>query len=136
MVFPAPRKLYITLCLGCLLGYAWLFISSSLYNGVVGGCIMKSITHIPCPSCGTTRSVLSLLHGDIKEALFWNPIGLIVFTIMAITPCWILFDIVSRQNTLYRNYLTAEHTLKKKKFALLFALLIVSNWIWNIYKEL
>jgi hypothetical protein len=140
MALPVHRKLYITLLVSCIAGCTWLFINDRLFKSIsndrLGGCVMKSVTHIPCPSCGTTRSVQSLLHGDITGALYWNPIGLLVLTIMVIAPCWILFDTVSRKNTLYRFYQLMEQTLKKKKFALFFALLIAGNWIWNIYKGL
>ena len=140
MALPTHRRLHAVLLVACIAGYAWLFANNSLFkntsNDGYGGCFMKSVTHIPCPSCGTTRSVHSLLHGDIQGALYWNPIGLLVLAIMVVAPCWILYDTVKRGNSLYSFYQAVEQTLKKRKFAVAFGLLIAVNWIWNIYKGL
>ncbi|HOC43426.1 MAG TPA: DUF2752 domain-containing protein [Thermoanaerobaculales bacterium] len=37
-------------------------------------CLFRSITGVPCPSCGATRSVLALLDGDVPGALLLNPL--------------------------------------------------------------
>ena len=36
-------------------------------------CPLKTITGIPCPFCGMTRGVTSLVHGDFAHALLMNP---------------------------------------------------------------
>lgn len=139
MALPVQRKLYLTLLAGSVAGYTWLFFNELVTvasHNRYGGCIMKSMTHVPCPSCGTTRSVESLLQGDLEGALYWNPMGLLVLVIMVVAPVWILIDTLNRKYTLYSFYLLVEETMKKKKFALFFGLLIVGNWIWNIYKGL
>lgn len=38
-------------------------------------CAMKSSTGLPCPGCGLTRSVTSILHGKILAAWQYNPFG-------------------------------------------------------------
>lgn len=35
-------------------------------------CTFYSLFHLYCPSCGNTRSVLALLHGNILESLRYN----------------------------------------------------------------
>jgi hypothetical protein len=37
-------------------------------------CVFKGLTGIPCPTCGSTRSVVLLAHGDILHALAMNPL--------------------------------------------------------------
>ncbi|WP_429143824.1 DUF2752 domain-containing protein [Anaerotaenia torta] len=37
-------------------------------------CSLYSRFHLLCPACGNTRSVTALLHGDIAEALHYNPV--------------------------------------------------------------
>ena len=45
-----------------------------LYAGAVP-CMFARFTHQPCPGCGSTRSVLALLHGDLHGVLANNPLG-------------------------------------------------------------
>ena len=41
------------------------------------GCIFKSVLGLPCPGCGMSRAIISLLNMDIKQALLYHPM---VFT--------------------------------------------------------
>jgi len=46
---------------------------------VTGGpqlCPFKLILGLPCPGCGMTRSVVTLLHGDLAASLHFHPLGL------------------------------------------------------------
>jgi len=46
---------------------------------VTGGpqvCPFKLILGLPCPGCGMTRSVVTLLHGDLAASLYFHPLGL------------------------------------------------------------
>lgn len=38
------------------------------------GCWFRRLTGLPCPTCGATRSALSLVHGDLLAALRYNPL--------------------------------------------------------------
>lgn len=42
-------------------------------------CPFFNLFNIPCPGCGLTRSVLSLLKFDIKSSLKYNFLGIIFF---------------------------------------------------------
>ena len=46
------------------------------------GCPIRLITGFPCPTCGLTRSVISLLKLDFKAAFRYNPMTL--FIILAV----------------------------------------------------
>ena len=37
-------------------------------------CWFRQLTGLPCPTCGATRSVLSLVHGNVAEAIGHNPL--------------------------------------------------------------
>jgi hypothetical protein len=43
-------------------------------HSIIPSCVFKGITGFPCPTCGTTRSMLSLSQGDIATALAMNPL--------------------------------------------------------------
>lgn len=38
-------------------------------------CVFKTLTGLPCPSCGVTRAVIALSRGDVGRALFLNPLA-------------------------------------------------------------
>ena len=40
------------------------------------GCTFRTLTGIPCPACGTTRSLLSLLTLDVGAYIRYNPMAL------------------------------------------------------------
>jgi len=46
-------------------------------------CIFKHFTAVPCPGCGLTRSLDSLLHGEIELAWQFNPCGYLVLLALA-----------------------------------------------------
>jgi hypothetical protein len=120
-------------------GYIWLIIT--YYRIVAAGlepdvCLFKRVTGIPCPSCGSTRSVLSFLKGDIVGAILLNPFGIIIVCILLVVPFWILFDVLSHKDSLFNFYTRTEFFLKRKWIAIPAILLVLLNWIWNIIKGL
>ncbi|HYA85860.1 MAG TPA: DUF2752 domain-containing protein [Nitrospirota bacterium] len=42
---------------------------------IAPSCVFKNITGIPCPTCGTTRSVVYLAQGKIATAYAMNPLA-------------------------------------------------------------
>jgi hypothetical protein len=133
------NRLYILIISSCLAGYTWLLIVSGINSNSsqeIGVCIIKHVTNIPCPSCGSTRSVLSLLKGNFTDALLSNPIGYLLAVIMIAAPFWILFDYLKKKETLFNFYNKIESAFKRKKIAIPSIFLILLNWVWNIYKDI
>jgi hypothetical protein len=134
------KKLYTLLLAGCGAGYAWIAYSifnlSASNEESAGICLFKHATNIPCPSCGTTRSVISLLEGNFMAALWINPLGLIAAIILLVTPIWIFYDRLMNKSTLFDFYLRMEKTFQKPWMAIPAATLILLNWIWSISKGL
>lgn len=59
-----------------LFGYGALFLV--LLSGHVP-CATATLTHHPCPGCGTTRAARALfLHFDVAQAIRYNPFGPLV----------------------------------------------------------
>lgn len=127
---------YAYLAAACVVGYAWLIweYRRTHVDGAGGVCLIKHVTGIPCPSCGSTRSVQALLHGDVANALWLNPLGIVLFVLLILLPLWMAFDKISGRRSLAAAYDTMENVLRKPLPAVIFALLIAINWVWNITK--
>jgi hypothetical protein len=133
------NKLYLIIFMACLAGYIWLYysiIKNSTNTKSVEVCMFKQVTNIPCPSCGSTRSVISLTNGDFIGAIKINPVGYIVAAIMLVMPIWIIVDTIKRSRTLFNFYLKVETYLKQPKISIPLILLVLMNWIWSISKGL
>lgn len=130
-------KLYSLLLIACLAGFIYLFYSiQKEQQETVGVCIIKNVTGYACPSCGTTRAVLLLFEGKITDSLLLNPFGIIVAFIMTVLPVWVLTDIVLKKETFFKAYKKIESIIRKPWLAIVLSLLVLLNWIWNLYKNL
>lgn len=130
------KRLYLILTLGLIAGYSWLAYNLWQQNAVNNKpvCFFKRTTGIPCPSCGNTRSVMAIIKGNFTDAILINPIGLIIACVMLITPLWLIYDAIYKKDTLHKNYLLFEKTIRNKYIAVILIILIIINWIWNVYK--
>ena len=130
------NKLYLLLFIACFLGFIYLFYSLQYSETTdFSVCIIKNVTGFACPSCGTTRAVELLLQGKVQKSLLMNPFGILIALIMAIVPFWIFFDLIFKNETFYIYYKKTEETLRIKWLAAILILLVLLNWIWNIYKK-
>lgn len=134
------NKLYRIMLMACFFGYSWLFFlkfvasKNPLFDFTV--CLFKRITTIPCPSCGTTRAVACFFKGELLTSLYFNPFGIIVAGIMLVTPGWIALDYFTQKQSFYNFYIKIETIFRTKKIAIPLIILVILNWIWNIYKQL
>jgi hypothetical protein len=124
--------------IACAAGYVQLYLNSHLSDNMygVGLCLIKRISGIPCPSCGSTRSVIAILKGEYSQALYWNPFGFILLIIMVIVPVLITYDFLLKRASLLHLYLYIEKSLKNQNISIPAILFVLLNWIWNIYKGL
>jgi hypothetical protein len=131
------NRLYSLLTIACFIGFIYLFYTIKASNAATFSvCIFKSATGFACPSCGTTRALSLLLMGEFLKSIFYNPFGLLVGFIMTVCPAWIVLDVLRKKDTLYQFYKKSETVLRKPKIALPLLLLVLLNWIWNLYKHL
>ena len=131
------NRLYGIILTACIAGYTWIYLSCLW--GIKGShsvnmCFIKSITKIPCPSCGSTRSVLALINGRFLESLYLNPMGFLIAIIIFFAPIWIISDMVTKSSSFLMFYSKMERYLKKPAFSIPLILLVIINWIWNIKK--
>ena len=133
------NRLYIIIFLACLAGYVWIYwllINTTRSTSSFEVCFIKHISNIPCPSCGATRSILTLTKGNLTEAFSINPMGFLIAFIMLLAPLWIILDIAAKKNTLFAFYQKTETYLKRPQLAIPLVIIVIINWIWNITKGL
>lgn len=46
-------------------------------------CPFHHLWGVSCPTCGTTRSLWSIMHGDVLSAWTFNPVGFVVLIVLA-----------------------------------------------------
>ena len=65
-------------------------------------CLVFMLTGLKCPGCGTARALHCLLHGEVAQAVAFNPILVLVFPLLLLlllfpgltrsaTLCWVVF---------------------------------------------
>lgn len=133
------NKLYTFISVLSLLGYAWLGYQtySEKQSSSIGQiCMFKATTTLPCPSCGSTRSVIAIFQGNLLQALYFNPLGLIIVIGLLILPLWIISDVLLKKDSFFKFYIQFEKWVVKKPMAISLITIILLNWVWNIYKDL
>lgn len=130
------KRLYLLFFIALISGYAWFIWSYNKYNAhsEFTPCVFKNVTGVPCPSCGSTRSVVLITEGNFTNAFLVNPMGYLAAFILLFFPLWLLYDIILRKDTLYKSYRRFESTLKIKWVAVIMVTAVIINWIWNICK--
>jgi hypothetical protein len=134
------RNLYfLTLALS-LVGYGWLswnLVEQSSTNVVSTPCLVKHVTGIPCPSCGTTTAMIELVQGNVLSSMLINPFGLVMMIVLIVFPVWIIADLLRKQESFFSFYRWFETLLNQRRWVSVPAVLVViMNWIWNISKGL
>jgi Protein of unknown function (DUF2752) len=134
------KRVYRTLILLSLTGYAWLgwnLVEGTAHASVPSVCLFKEATGLPCPSCGATRSLLFLFHGQVVAAFMTNPLGPLLALSVTIVPLWIAVDVARRKESFYRRYVWVEQLFIQSKWLTAVAVtVVVLNWIWNVTKGL
>lgn len=88
-------------------------------------CLLKRFTGFPCPTCGFTRGLFSMMHGDIIQTWLYNPL---LFSALILLFIVTAFRIISGRSL--RVYLT--RTERQITWTISFVLLFV-NWIYVIF---
>ena len=115
-----------------ILGLAFFGLLLSERVQIPIGCPFKALTGIPCPGCGGTRALYAILHGDILEALYINPLSCVLIVFFAILPFWALYDGYTGKGILQKAF-----RMRLPKFCLVILFVVIlANWIWNIIKQL
>jgi hypothetical protein len=91
-------------------------------------CVFKAVTGVPCPTCGSTRSIVFLSHGDMLSAFYMNPlvalcaiIALVYFFYRIIT---LAFELPAMEVALTER--------EQDRLRVLAALFVGLNWLYLV----
>jgi hypothetical protein len=124
-----PSQIEFTLIYG---GLAILLLAAARVIPIADmapNCVFKSLTGVPCPTCGSTRSVAFLAHGHLLAAFCMNPVtAAVVIAVLAaflyrlIT---VVFDLPGMNIDL--------SNLEKNLVRVIAVLVLLLNWIYLIF---
>jgi len=92
-----------------------------------GPCLFRRVTGHPCPTCGTTRMVVSICRGRIAEAAVRNPLMFVVTALAA--GAVVLRVVFARRLVLHTSALAGRAVAA----ALIIAVLV--NWTYLLCME-
>ena len=100
-------------------------------------CPVKRMTGVPCPGCGTSRTLKALLHGDFVTAFTLNPINLFFCLVVAAV---LLTTLVSsyrqKEDTLSTDIKRIESVIQRPVVYIPLIAVVLINWISVIIKGL
>jgi hypothetical protein len=89
-------------------------------------CMLRRVTGVPCPACGSTRSLIAWTHFDPLEAFLFNPLFFVLTLGVAGWAGAVLAD-----RWCGTRWLPRLQTLQGRWFSLrLLIPLIVANWLY------
>ncbi len=93
-------------------------------------CPVKSVTGVPCPTCGSTRFALSLMDLRFKDALIYNPLFFTVAAAILINGAVHFY--LSLRKFYYRIVVTERGA---NLLRILLVVMILLNWFyeWRIF---
>lgn len=98
-----------------------ILILSIIYLSYINNfriCLTYNLFKIPCPGCGLTTSLVSLLHGDILKSLQYNILTIPLIITYAFFSFWYILDLI-------RNKTTLNEFFYKNKSKLIFICIII-----------
>ncbi len=128
MVFPTFRRLtrLLLLCFSVIS----ISVAARLFDGFNSGpilCPIRLLTGIPCPACGTTRSIGALCEGKFTESWRLNPLG--YFIAFAALVWAVRIPITST----ILNFLSKKYNTYSSRFRFVFLISIyIATWILNL----
>ena len=95
---------------------------------IVPSCAFKGLWGVPCPTCGSTRAVVHLSHGEIAAALAMNPVVTLVFVLAVI---FFFYSLIALMFDLRKiGFIMTER--EKNTVRITAVLLLLAQWGWLI----
>jgi hypothetical protein len=111
----------------------WLYIANEGETTIIV-CPSRLLYGLPCPGCGVTRATLMAFHGEVIEALAFNPNCLFAMAFILAFPIVIGVSIYKKEDYTTRICNMINNRIKNKFIlaSLLFAEACI--WIHNIIR--
>ncbi len=91
-------------------------------------CVFRTLTGFPCPTCGSTRSIVFLSRGDIYSAVAMNPLVAICALTALVFMLYGLFALVLGMPRV--SFALSEK--EKDRVRLAVVLLVLINWLYLV----
>jgi len=65
-----------------LLPIIFLLVPTSWFESRRSLCLIRNVFGVKCPGCGMTRAISCIFHGNVKKALQYNRLVVIVFPLL------------------------------------------------------
>ncbi len=91
-------------------------------------CTFRRVTGIPCPTCGMTTCFIYMTHFQIKDAIIVSPLGSVVFLFSFLSLLYFIF-------TCFFKLPKIKIVMSKREksiFMIIFVVLLLLNWFYNI----
>jgi len=97
----------------------------------VPACVFKDLTGVPCPTCGATRSVVHLAHGDLTTSLNLNPLVPLCLIVAAIAFFYGLITLVFSIPRVRVILSDREKNIARSGMVAL----VLANWCYLIFSQ-
>ncbi|HBT75420.1 MAG TPA: DUF2752 domain-containing protein [Planctomycetaceae bacterium] len=99
-------------------------------NAFFPPCPFKKLTGLPCPGCGTQRMVHQLLHGNLVEAVRWNPLALLAIPYVF---CGVVVEYTPWGTSLRQKYPQIRGSFFGLTAARITLVVVLLYWAWRIW---
>ena len=96
---------------------------------LIPSCVFKNCTGLPCPTCGSSRAIVHLAHGDILSSIAMNPLTALC---LAAAVSYFLFSLTTLVFDTRRMSLKLEEN-EKSVVRAGEVLLILVNWAYLVF---
>ncbi len=118
---------------GSIFAVGGLLLAGWLWSGLPTPlCPLHALTGIPCPTCGMTRGLHCLLHGNPEAAFLFNPLIMIILGGLVL---YLVYAAVVVSARLPRLRWEALSTRTRAFLRMLIVFFIAINWIYLVIRE-
>lgn len=118
-------SLPMTIIVAIVLAGSFIFTPGNLPG--LNVCYFKTLTKLPCPACGMTRSFSAISHGEFSQAWDLNPFGYAMYAFL------IFFLLMSTLNVFFPGI--EEYLLRRKRYLpYLLTVFLSSLILFGVYR--